>query len=531
MIWGKKKKLELIRKAWGKPLERFRNMDFISIYHNDVESIGKAEYIDDRTWSDLNLDTLFSIIDRNSSYIGQQYTYHLLRTYESDENILKKRFELIELFKKNKSLRERIQLHLLSLQETNTYFIPDIILNDDLPFFKYYRLFYLMVALTIISGALITVNGIFFFMMFGFLVFNVFVGKLFARKINNYFSGFAGLNSLIIAAQNIGYIKTDFPVEEIDFLKAHRGLLRRLSKKLGRFVIDKTSMNEVMLAVIEYLNMFFMYDMIAYFRSVNTLKKFQAEIHEVYKAVASIDTYISIASYLEEIIHFSNPVFCSDKLLSFENISHPLIEDAVSNSMEKLNKSALITGSNMSGKTTFVKTLGVNAVLAQTFYFCLADKFVLPKLIVKSAIKREDDLENNKSYFFVEVEELQEFLELSGNADKYLFIIDEIFRGTNTVERLAASTAVLKYLDRNNFVLVTTHDIELQELLQNSFEMLHFSEMVENKEYYFDYKLRRGPCTSGNAIKLMEIKNYPNPVISEANLLVKTLLGKNSTPQ
>ena len=527
MIWGKKKKLELIRKAWGKQLERFRNMDLISIYHNDVESICQAEYVDDRTWSDLNLNTLFSIIDRNSSFIGQQYTYHLLRTYEKDEEILKKRFEQIELFKKNEPLREKIQLFLLSLQETNTYFIPDIILNDDIPFFKYYKLLYLMVGLTIISGALIAVNGIFFFMMFGLLVFNVMVGKLFARNINNYFSGFAGLNSLIIAAQNIGYIKTDIAVEEIDFLKTHRGLLRRLGKKLGRFVIDKSSMNEVMLAAIEYLNMFFMYDMIAYFRSVNVLKKSQAIIHEVYKAVGALDTYISIASYLEEIKNYSNPVFTSDKLLSFDNIYHPLIDGAVSNSFENLGKSALITGSNMSGKTTFVKTLGVNAVLAQTFYFCHADKFVLPKLIVKSAIKREDDLENNKSYFFVEVEELQEFLELSKSSDKYLFIIDEIFRGTNTVERLAASTAVLKYLDNNNFVLVTTHDIELQELLQKRFEMLHFSELVENNEYFFDYKIRRGPCTSGNAIKLMEIKDYPKDVITEANALVKNLLQKN----
>jgi len=179
----------------------------------------------------------------------------------------------------------------------------------------------------------------------------------------------------------------------------------------------------------------------------------------------------------------------------------------------------------MSGKTTFIKTLGVNFILAQTLNFCLAEKMSIPKLIVKTSIKRNEELEDGKSYFFVEIEAIKYFIDLAQGNNNYLYLIDEIFRGTNTVERLASSTAVLKHLAVNNRVFVTTHDIELQEMLQNTFMMYQFSEQVEDGKFFFNYKIHHGPCTSGNAIKLLEIMNYPKSVVEEANSIVKNLLN------
>jgi len=117
---------------------------------------------------------------------------------------------------------------------------------------------------------------------------------------------------------------------------------------------------------------------------------------------------------------------------------------------------------------------------------------------------------------------------LSEGQNKYLFLIDEIFRGTNTIERLASSTAVLKYLDTNNKVFVTTHDIELQDLLDNNFKIFHFSEQVENGKFFFNYKIKEGPCSSGNAIKLLDIMKYPESITKEANSIVKELLLNSS---
>jgi len=180
----------------------------------------------------------------------------------------------------------------------------------------------------------------------------------------------------------------------------------------------------------------------------------------------------------------------------------------------------------MAGKTTFIKTVGINFILAQTLNICLAKKAVIPQLIVKSAIRREDNLEESKSYYFVEIERLLSFIELSVNKLEYLFLIDEIFRGTNTIERLSSSTAVLKYLDKNNFSFVTTHDIELQELLNNSYRIFHFCEQITDHKFYFDYKIHEGTTFSGNAIKLLEIKGYPEEIINEAGSVRNLLLNK-----
>ena len=134
----------------------------------------------------------------------------------------------------------------------------------------------------------------------------------------------------------------------------------------------------------------------------------------------------------------------------------------------------------MSGKTTFIKTLGVNFILARTLYFCLATSISIPKLVVKTSIRRNEELEEGKSYFYIEIEAIKNFIDISDGNNKYVFLIDEIFRGTNTIERVASSTAVLKYIDNDNFVFVTTHDIELQEMLHNNFLMYHFSEQIKD---------------------------------------------------
>ena len=329
---------------------------------------------------------------------------------------------------------------------------------------------------------------------------------------------------MISSAISISKVKTNLRIDEIESLKQKRNLLKSLNKKLGFLVIDKSSMNEFMLVIIEYLNMFLLFDIITYYRSVNILVKNRADIRSTFENVADLDSAISIASYLEEIPFYSTPTFNNSGIISFQDLFHPLIKNAVPNSVENIKGSVLITGSNMSGKTTFMKTVGINIILSQTIYFGLANEIIIPKLIVKSSIRRNDNLEEGQSYFFTEIESLNNFIKLSEEKNNYLFLIDEIFRGTNTIERLSSSTAVLKYLDMNNKVFVTTHDIELQDLLEQNFKMFHFSEQVENNKFFFNYKIKEGPCSSGNAIKLLEIMNYPDSVIKEANSIVKKLL-------
>jgi hypothetical protein len=531
LFFIRKKRIKHLRAVWGKRVDKYRNFDFIASYHTMAALPECEQYVDRQTWSDLDFDAVFTRMDRNVSGIGQQYLYHLLHTYEDEETVLKERSDLVARLRTDQSLRENIQLGIMGLSGISSYFIANLVVRRDLPHTKYYPLFYLCPILSVVSLLLIAVNGAFLIAAIGIALTNIILDKFFAHKIYEYFAGFSGLNALIVSALALGRIESEASVAGIEKLKRYRSMLRSLKKKLGYFVIDKNALPEIAAFGIEYLNMFFLFDIIAYYRSVNTLLKYQNAMHDVFNTVAGLDAATSVASYLEEVPYYSTPVF-HDNGVSFQDLYHPLIPNAVSNSMEQLTESVLITGSNMSGKTSFMKTLGINVILAQTLHLCLARSMTVPKLWVKSSIMRNEDLEEGKSYFFAEIESLHTFLRLSETPKKYLFLIDEIFRGTNTIERLASATAVLKYLDASNTVVVTSHDIELQDLLENNFRMFHFSEQVEEGRFFFNYKIQEGPCSSGNAVKLLEIMEYPASIVAEAREIVGELLsnGKLKVP-
>jgi DNA mismatch repair ATPase MutS len=526
MFNRKKNILKEIRQNWGKQIKRYRNFDLISSYHDLKSKFDKDEVIDDKTWSDLNLDSLFVNLDRTTSNIGQQFLYHLIRKYEKNKNALDDRYNLFSFFKDNAKIRETIQLKLTGLDNTKSYFISSLIFGDIPERPRFYYFLYLLPMLTILSFILVPFYNSFLLVGVGLSIFNIIVNLIFSKSFHKYFSGFYGLNRLITCAEAIAKVDTENKLPQVDFLRKNRSVLTRLRKKMGYIVIDKSGGNDIILLIIEYLNIILLYDLLSYLRSIEYIKAKRKIIQQTFEAIAELDVSIAIASYLMEIPYYCVPNFIQTKEISFNEVYHPLIKDAVSNTVNKISQSVLITGSNMAGKTTFIKTIGINFILAQTLNICLAKEASLPMLIVKSAIKREDDLEHSKSYYYVEIERLLDFIELSKDKSEYLFLIDEIFRGTNTVERLSSSTAVLNYLDKNNFIFVTTHDIELQHLLNNTFIIFHFSEQVTNNHFYFDYKIKEGATFSGNAIKLLELKGYPESVVNNANS-VKEILLKN----
>ena len=110
-----------------------------------------------------------------------------------------------------------------------------------------------------------------------------------------------------------------------------------------------------------------------------------------------------------------------------------------------------------------------------------------------------------------------------------LFILDEVFKGTNTIERIASAKAILSYLNKkNNLVFVSTHDVELSALLATQYELYHFAEAIENNQFYFDHKLKAGALKTSNAIRILELYNYPAEIIEEAQKISKNLSMVNN---
>jgi DNA mismatch repair ATPase MutS len=251
------------------------------------------------------------------------------------------------------------------------------------------------------------------------------------------------------------------------------------------------------------------------------------EIEKVFSFVGYIDSLISIASLRKGLGLFCIPeVTDKNKVLEVKDMYHPLIADCVQNSLLVADRSILLTGSNMSGKTSFIRTVGLNVITGLTLNTCFASCFCASRFKVYSAIRLSDDLMNNKSYYFEEVITIKEMIDKSQETVSNLFLLDEIFKGTNTIERISAGKAVLSYLNTgSNLVFVSTHDIELAELLNDTYELYHFSEQVINKTVDFDFKLKPGKLKNRNAIRILEINNYPKQVITEA-IEISTELDK-----
>ena len=322
-------------------------------------------------------------------------------------------------------------------------------------------------------------------------------------------------------------MRKDIPFKKNNVEKSVTGL-KEFQRKFRLLNFGDYGDNEIasfFFMIFELLKAIFLIEVHSFFSLLKTLHNKRTDIDTVLKYIGSIDAAISTASLRAGANKFTTPVFTERKKeLHAKNLYHPLIENCVANSIDIKDKSILITGSNMSGKSTFIRTVAINSILAQTIYTCFANEFITPFVKVFSSIRIDDSLLDAKSYYFEEVNVVSGLIEQSTNSFQNLFILDEVFKGTNTIERVAAAKAILSYLNKNdNIVLVSTHDIELAAFLKTTYDLFHFVEDIENDKLVFDYKLKQGQLTSRNAIKILELSNYPTEIIAEA----KSIANKN----
>lgn len=200
-----------------------------------------------------------------------------------------------------------------------------------------------------------------------------------------------------------------------------------------------------------------------------------------------------------------------------KGLGHPLIrkENKICNdfTFRPGGEIAIITGSNMSGKSTFIRTLGVNLTLAYAGSVVNAEELKISLFRLFTCIKVSDSVIDGISYFYAEVKRLKALLEeIEITEYPVLFLIDEIFRGTNNVERLKGSSSYIKKLAETGSIgAIATHDLELVKLSEEISKVrnYHFKEEIKNGRMIFDYKLNDGPCPTTNALKIMRLEGLP----------------------
>ncbi len=283
----------------------------------------------------------------------------------------------------------------------------------------------------------------------------------------------------------------------------------------------------------ELFKIAFLLEPLLLFSVLKQLDEKRKEMEALFVFVGRIDSLVSIASLRKGLKTYCIPnINLKEKTLFAEGMYHPLIKNCVKNSIRVEQKSILLTGSNMSGKTSFIRSIGINVITGMAINTCFADEFLMPGMRLFSAIRISDDLMNDKSYYFEEVITIKEMIEKSADGIPNLFLLDEIFKGTNTAERISAGKSVLSYLSKgNNLVFVSTHDIELAALLKDEFDLYHFSEIIGHKTVNFDYKLKKGKLKNRNAIRILQINGYPESIIEEAISIAKRIDGQTNSVQ
>jgi DNA mismatch repair ATPase MutS len=337
------------------------------------------------------------------------------------------------------------------------------------------------------------------------------------------------LNILIEVSRKLVREKIPFEAEKI---KNAIPIFKKFQSKIGILYQDfsqsnQNDLSQIALYVFEIIKAIFLIEIFTFFKLIKLIENYQEDILNLYQYVGSIDTAISVAS-LQESEQICEPQFIQPyKGVQFKGIKHPLIENCIDNEVKLDQKSMLITGSNMSGKSTFLRTIAINSVLAQTIYSCFAEEYKAPFFRLHTSIRIDDNLFQGKSYFLEEVDVMSSLIDAVESPDQNLFILDEVFKGTNTIERIAAAKAILSHLNRKqNLTFVATHDIELSNMLEEEYELYHFTETITDNELIFDHKLKEGPLKTKNAIKILEISKYPKEIIEEALQISKDLSSK-----
>lgn len=239
-------------------------------------------------------------------------------------------------------------------------------------------------------------------------------------------------------------------------------------------------------------------------------KTYGGEIEHYLEAIGELESLISLSilGHIEEQIVFPL-VEETGKYVKGSRLGHPLInkETRVCNDVNMENEIFVITGSNMSGKTTFLRTIGINLILAYAGAPVVAEHLSCSKMEIYTSMRIRDDLTHGISTFYAELTRIKKIIEAAKTNKQMLFLIDEIFRGTNSADRIIGATSVVKTLDhRGSIGAITTHDMELCQLSESGkVANYHFSERYTEDTIKFDYEIKEGPSTTTNAKYLMKM--------------------------
>lgn len=472
--------------------------------------------IDDITWNDLDMDRVFMQLNYAKSSAGEEYLYYMLRNPELKEKDWSDFEEKVTYFMKNETDRQKMQVAFGKMGFTGKYSVYEYINTLD-------ELGKSSILKEMLPNIFIIGSIVFSFFNMGYGLLCVFAGLIYnlityfkkKSEIDPYITCFSYIFRLLTQIDRLNKLSMPVIKNDMEELKEIKKKFQKFAKNSYLLMSPKRMSGDMMEIGIDYIRMFFHLDIIKFYSMLEEVRKYTAEIDEMISIIGKLDAYIAIGEYRTFLGDYCIPAY-KKNTYDAKNIFHPLLKEPVKNDVQ-VHKSMLITGSNASGKSTFLKTVALNAILAQSIHTACADEFASDYYKIYSSISLKDNIFDGDSYYMAEIKSIKRMLSSDDENIPVLAFVDEVLRGTNTIERIAASGVILKKMAENpGFCFAATHDVELTHILEAFFENVHFEETITEGDICFNYKLLKGRATTRNAIKLLELMDYEKELIEQA---------------
>lgn len=478
--------------------EEFINHDHD--YAMDLDIIGK--------------NSLFQMINSTGTCYGRRrFIKDLLDPHFSDDD-LKKRHEAITELSKNYNFcaETEYDFSLIGIDDD----FPNLIsrLQDNKRFIKSKVLKLLLKISSIITFitllySILTKNTIGFVILDCLIAFQLLLWIIGYLKANNYVGVIKKLSFKINRYNDVinNITKVKFTCDKLDKIEKDIETAKIGISKLSRIASNINQRNNGVMCII--LNCLFLWDYKNAIDLDNWKQEYSNSIQDWFYALGELESLMSFANLPRVCDNMSLPTFNEENnIIKAKSIGHPLINNdkRICNDFNLDNNIYIISGSNMSGKTTFMRTIGINMILACAGSYVCASSMCLSKMKIITSMRIKDDLNGGISTFYAELKRIKKIIDQSHKEPHTLFLIDEIFRGTNSIDRLKGAEGVLKELCKSEVSgMITTHDLDVCNLENESPNIVNYSfnEHYIDGEIYFDYKLKEGRSLTTNAEYLL----------------------------
>lgn len=515
-----------VRAAWGQMPEReYTYEEFARIRHYYDRKKGPEFSLDEITWRDLDLDSVFLQLNHTWSSVGEEALYRMLRTPEWDPAVLAERERRIRHFSDQPETAWKFQECFARLGRARRIALSDYLYQlPEAPALPP-ALSLLQDGLLLTGILLIAANrGIGIWLTVGMIVLNIVTYYQRKARVESYFSCISYLLRLAGAAEKAAAIPDPELAEEQERLRKLASVFRKIRRSASLIANGDSMGGSFADMLLDYVRMITQMDLIAFARIRTYAEAHLDELDQLMFEMGQLECCLAVASYRAGL-----PVFCRPELsdakapfLEAESLCHPLIEEPVPNSI-RAYRGVLLTGSNASGKSTFLKTLALAAVMAQTVHTVTAKRYRASRFRVFTSLSLRDNLQEGESYYMAEIRSLKRILDAAKEPGApVLCFVDEVLRGTNTVERIAASTRLLESLTGQAILpFAATHDLELTDLLDSCYDNYHFEEEIREGDILFRYQLKPGPARTRNAIRLLAQLGYDPELVAGAEAMAE----------